>query len=133
MSLFVTDTHPLVWFSAGKLAGLSKAAFQAFADAETGRAFIYVPAVALWEVALLERNGKIRLDGGFLLWTERLLAHPGFGLAPLEPAVIARAVAYNFNSDPFDGVIGATAAELSLPLITKDAAMTGSSLFEIHW
>jgi PIN domain nuclease of toxin-antitoxin system len=133
MSVFVTDTHPLVWFGGGRHGNLSQVALKVFADADAGQAFIYIPAVVLWEIALLERNGKVKLDGGFSRWTEKILAHPGFGLAPLEPAVIARAVAYNFNSDPFDSVIAATAAELSLPLITKDAAMTDSSLIEIHW
>jgi PIN domain nuclease of toxin-antitoxin system len=133
MSVFVTDTHPLVWFGGGKHGNLSQAALKVFADAEAGQAFIYIPAVVLWGIALLERTGKIKLGGGFSRWTEKILAHPGFGIAPLEPAIIAQAVAYNLNSDPFDSVIAATAAELSLPLITRDAAMTDSRLIEIYW
>ena len=39
----------------------SLAAFQAI---EAGNGFIYVPAVVLWEAAILERKGKIKLHGG---------------------------------------------------------------------
>lgn len=133
MSVFVTDTHPLVWFGNGKLGLLSKAALRAFVDAEAGIGFIYVPVMVLLETAILERSGKIKLDGGFLRWTETLFKNSGFGIAPLEPMIINSAVGYNFNGDPFDKVIAATAAELSLPLITKDAAITDSKLIEICW
>lgn len=133
MSVYVTDTHPLVWYTLGKQANLSQKARAAFQAADEGQSFIYIPAVVFWEVALLERNSKINLSGGFLRWAETLLQNSGFGLAPLEPAVVAQAVGYNFNSDPFDGAIVATAVELSLPLITKDVAITNSQQVEIYW
>ena len=133
MSVFVTDTHPLLWFTLNKHGNLSKAALRAFTAAQAGQGFIYIPAIVLFETAILERNGKIKLYGGFLRWTETLLKNSGFGFAPLEPAIIDLAVGYNFNNDPFDGVITATAAELSLPLITKDAVITESNSVEIYW
>ncbi len=133
MSVFVTDTHPILWFTLNKQRELSPKALAAFENAAAGNGFIYVPAVVLWETAILERAGKIKLYGGFSRWVETLLKHSSFGLAPLEPTVIAQAVGYNFNRDPFDGVIVATAAELSLPLITKDTAITNSNLVDIYW
>ena len=132
MSVFATDTHPLVWFTGGRHSNLSKSVLKAFVDAESGNGFIYIPAVVLWETAILERKGKIKLNNGFSRWTETLLKNSGFGIAPLEPAVIALAVGYSFNNDPFDSAIVATAAELSLPLITKDAAITDSNLIETY-
>lgn len=130
MSVSVTDTHPLLYYRLGKHGSLSPKALAAFQAAEAGNEFIYVPAVVLWETAMLERNGKIKLYDGFLRWAEELLNDSGFGL---EPAIIRHAVGYNFNNDPFDGVIVATAAELSLPLITKDVAITNSNLVEVLW
>lgn len=97
MSVSVTDTHPLLYYRLGKLSSLSSKALAAFQAAEAGREFIYVPAVVLWETALLERHGKIKLYDGFLRWTEELFANSGFGLTPLEPAIIRQAVGYNFN------------------------------------
>ena len=133
MSVFVTDTHPIVWFTLGKRRELSAKALAAFENAEAGSGFIYVPAVVLWEAAILERKGRIKLAGGFLRWTETIFKNSGFGIAPLEPTAVNSAVGYNFNNDPFDAAIAATAAELALPLITKDAAITGSNLIEIYW
>ena len=133
MSVFVTDTHPLVWFFGNKHGNLSKPTLRVFSEAENGQAFIYIPAMVLLETAILERIGRIKLDDGFLRWTEKIMKNSGFGIAPLDPAIINSAVGYNFNNDPFDGVITATAAELAIPLITKDAAITDSNLVEIHW
>lgn len=133
MSVFVTDTHPLVWFTLGKRRELSPKALAAFENAVAGNGFIYVPAVVLWETAILEHKGRIKLTGGFLRWTETIFKNSGFGIAPLEPSAIASAVGYNFNNDPFDNAIVAAAADLSIPLITKDAAITDSNLIEIYW
>ncbi len=72
MSVFVIDTHPILWFTLNKRSLLSKAALRVFVDAEAGSAFIHVPAMVLLETAILDRSGKIKLDGGFLRWTETL-------------------------------------------------------------
>lgn len=133
MSVYVTDTHPLIWFTLGKKPNLSKKVLTVFEEAEIGKKFIYVPAIVLWEVALLERGGKIRLNGGFLNWSGRVFANPGFGIAPLEPEIIALSAGFNINGDPFDESITAFAAHLDLPLITKDYAITNSKLVEIFW
>lgn len=133
MSVFVTDTHPVIWFFGNKHQNLSPKVIAAFQAAASGNGFIYVPAVVLWETAILERKGRIRLNDGFSRWTENIFKNSGFGIAPLEPSAIDLAVAYNFNNDPFDSAIAATAVNLSLPLITKDAAITDSNLVEIHW
>ncbi len=85
MSVFVTDTHPVIWFTLNKRSMLSKKVLSAFEAAEVGQGFVYVPAIVLWETALLERAGKIKLYDGFLRWAEKLLNNPGFGIAPLEP------------------------------------------------
>ena len=82
---------------------------------------------------MLEKHGKIKLDCGFETWAANLLGKSGFLLAELEPAIISRSIGYNFNDDLFDKVIVATAAELDLPLITKDLAITESKLVEVYW
>lgn len=133
MSVFVTDTHPVVWFTLGKRAVLSKKVLAVFEAAEKGQGFIYIPAIVLWEVALLERAGKIKLYDGFLRWAEKLERNPGFGIAPLEAEIIALGAGYNINGDPFDETITAFAVHLEVPLITKDVALTNAGLVEIFW
>jgi PIN domain nuclease of toxin-antitoxin system len=133
MSVYVTDTHPLIWYAGNKHSSLSAKARSVFQKAENAEALIYIPAVAFWEIALLNKIGKILLTENFERWAAQLLSKNGFALAHLETDIIAKAVGYNFNNDPFDSVIVATAAQLELPLITKDAAITESNLVEIYW
>jgi PIN domain nuclease of toxin-antitoxin system len=133
MSVYVTDTHPLVWFTLNKSSQLSEKARYVFESAEAGQSFVYVPAIVLWETALLERAGKIKLNDGFLRWAQKILANSGFGLAPLDAEIIALGAGYNFNGDPFDETITAYAANLDVPLITKDMAISNAGLVEIYW
>lgn len=132
MAVYVTDTHPLVWYAAGTHRQLSHAALQAFHAASHGEALLYVPVFVLWEIALLLKVGRITLREGYRDWTSHLLAQRGFALAPCDESILAEAYAYPFP-DPFDGVITATAKVLDLPLITKDAMISASGLVDIYW
>ena len=132
MSLYVTDTHPLVWFATGKHAKLSKKALRAFNSAAQGQSLIYVPAFVLWEVAVLLKIGRVALKEEYGEWAERLVAHPGFELAHFSVDVTSEAYSYPFV-DPFDGIITATAKVMDLPLITKDIEIDESRLVEIYW
>lgn len=89
--------------------------------------------MSVWEIALLEKLGKIKLNDKFDRWANRLLSKRGFALLPLETSIISAAVGYNFNNDPFDAVIVASAVEFGFPLITKDVAISESNLVEIYW
>ncbi|HEX8735250.1 MAG TPA: type II toxin-antitoxin system VapC family toxin [Pyrinomonadaceae bacterium] len=131
--MFVTDTHPLIWYSTGKYSQLSRKALSAFQKAEIGESLIYVPAVTFWEIALLENLGKIKLGKRFDFWATDLLSGNGFEIVPLEPWIISKSVGYSFNDDSFDKVIVASAVELDVPLITKDAAISEANLVEIYW
>jgi PIN domain nuclease of toxin-antitoxin system len=86
--MFVTDTHPLVWYSTGKHSQLSRKVLSAFQKAESAETLIYVPAVVFWEIALLESLGKIKLKERFDCWADYLLAKQGFGIVPLETSII---------------------------------------------
>lgn len=131
--MFVTDTHPLVWYSTGKHKQLSRKVLSAFQKAESAETLIYVPAVVFWEIALLESLGKIKLKERFDHWTDALLAKQGFDIMPLETSIIWQSIGFNFNNDSFDKIIVASAIELDIPLITKDKAITESNLVEIYW
>lgn len=133
MSLYVTDTHPLIWYESGKHSALSAKVLSVFRQAEKSEVLIYIPAVAFWEIALLNKTGKIKIAESFERWSAKLLSKNGFAMTHLETEIVAEAVAYNFNNDPFDSVIVATASRLDLPLITKDTAITNSNLVEIFW
>lgn len=58
MSVYVTDTHALVFYVTGLKARLSRRALRAFEQAERGEAYIYISAVTLWEISRLEQGAS---------------------------------------------------------------------------
>jgi PIN domain nuclease of toxin-antitoxin system len=68
MSIYVTDTHPLIWCAANRKARLSKKALRILEKAWANQALIYVPTPVLLEVALLIKAERIRLPHPFAQW-----------------------------------------------------------------
>jgi PIN domain nuclease of toxin-antitoxin system len=132
VSVYVTDTHPLVWYATGKHRQLPPKVLRAFHAAAGAEALIYVPVFALWEIAMLLKVGRITLQESYGDWAEHLLAQPGFVLATVDVRMLAEAYYYPFP-DPFDSVITATARVMDLPLMTKDAAINASQLADVYW
>jgi len=132
VSVYVTDTHPLIWYASGKEGKLSPKALRAFKSATREEALIYVPPFVLWEIAVLLKVGRIALNEEYDAWAEHLIIQPGFDLAEFRVSMATEAYSYPF-SDPFDSVIAATAKVMDLPLITKDSDITDSALVEIYW
>ena len=121
--MFVTDTHPLIWYINQDLSKISEKVRQAFEKTTAAETFIYVSAVVLWEIAILEKLNRVRLKDRFDRWANGVLRIEGLQLAPLEVQTIHRAVGYGSHKDPFDSLIVATAAELEMPLITKMSSL----------
>lgn len=133
MSVYVTDTHPLIWYAANQKAKFSKKVLRIFEKASANQALIYVPTAVLWEITLLIKAGQIRLPQPFAHWAEALGSQLGFEIALLDATVLETALKVRINGDPFDEVIVATALTLDLPLITKDTAITNSQLIKVIW
>lgn len=133
MPLYVTDAHPLFWYATKSYTKLSKKALRIFEEADRQRALVYVPALALWEIARLLQLGRAPLMEPFEWWAKRLLTQRGFELAPLDLHVIAEGSRLTFTSDPFDAGIVATARLRDLPLITKDREIIAARIVEVAW
>ena len=88
--MFVTDTHSLVWYFNGKHSALSPKVLSAFQKAENAEIVIYIPLVVFWEIALLEKRGRINLKEGFENWSRKILSKSGFAIAHLETEIIAK-------------------------------------------
>jgi PIN domain nuclease of toxin-antitoxin system len=121
VDLAVTDTHPLIWYGFGQPKRLGRTARRLFDRADAGRATIYVPTIVLVEVSEASRRGRIRLAGGLGAWAEKLFRTHRYFPADLTVMVASRAETLYSIPDRFDRLIAATAAELDLPLITRDA------------
>ena len=133
MAVYVTDTHPLIWFSTETYRKLSGKALRAFQRASRGEVLIWVPAMVIWEAGLLHRCRRVRFKPSFREWADRLLAQRGFAFAPMDVDLIYSSLDFTPNSDLFDAAIVATARQKELPLITKDEAIVRSGAVEIFW
>jgi PIN domain nuclease of toxin-antitoxin system len=118
--MVLLDTHAVLWLDSG--APMTRESIAAIDDA-AGRGELLVSAVSAWEIGLLVRKRRIRLDLEPLPWFERFLALPGVRLTPLG---VAAAIASSFLLEPFHGgpadrLLVATARTLPATLITRDA------------
>ncbi len=132
MSVYVTDTHPLIWYAADTHRQLSPKVRRVFQAALHAAALIYVPMFVLWEIAMLLKIRRIALRQPYGAWAEHLLARPGFALATPDVRVLTEAYGYPFP-DPFDSVIAATARVMDLPLMTRDTQISASRWAEVYW
>lgn len=130
--MYVTDTHPLVYYVDQKLSRLGRNARRIFNEAEDGRAVIYIPSVVLWEVGKRLREGDLTFHIPFDRWCRSFEGAPGFLIAPLGWEDVDHARSFPFK-DPFDSLIAGTATHLGMPLITRDAEICDSNLIETIW
>ena len=116
------DTHALLWWQAGG-ERLSRRAAAAIDAAPS----VLVSAVSLWEVATLQRLGRIELDRDPSAWAADLLLVERLAVANLSPeaAMWAGQLEERFPGDPIDRLLYAIARDLRVPLVTKDAALRG--------
>jgi PIN domain nuclease of toxin-antitoxin system len=112
------DTHVLLWWK-GDPVRLSLRARRAVQGADS----ILVSPVTFWEVSTLARLGRIELDRDLYAWMADLAAE-GIEVAALSAQAAAEAGSWpheTFPGDPADRLICATARELRVPVISKDA------------
>jgi PIN domain nuclease of toxin-antitoxin system len=118
--MVLLDTHALRWLDSG--ARMTRASIATIDDA-AGRGELLVSPVSAWEIGLLVRKSRIRLDLEPLPWFERFLRLPGVRLTPLgvAAAILSSFLADPFHGDPADRLLVATARTVPATLITRDA------------
>lgn len=119
----VVDTHSWLFAATGAHDRLGRRARRVLERATTA----YVPAIALWEVAMLAERGRIALDRPLADWLAIASSDAPFAIQALTPAIAARAVAVGaagFPPDPADRLIYATAGELDVPLLSADGRIS---------
>jgi PIN domain nuclease of toxin-antitoxin system len=84
--MVLLDTHALLWLDSG--APMTRESIAVIDDA-AARGEVLVSPISAWEIGLLARKGRLRLDLDPLVWFERFLGLPGVRLTPLTaPAAI---------------------------------------------
>ena len=133
MSVAVTDTHALIWYSVGPSRRLGREARVLFERAERGQATIFVPVLVLVEMSEAIRRGTVRCEPGFSRWSAQLLASGGFVAADLTPEIVFEAERLYGIAERGDRLIAATAAALGYPLITADPGIARHAGVSTIW
>jgi PIN domain nuclease of toxin-antitoxin system len=114
------DTH--IWIRLQTLSHpLSPEAMRAIENAAVLHN-VYVPAISVWETALLTARNRLELDIPVKRWVEEALNKPGIQLLPFTPEIAIEALALPepMHKDPVDRMIVASALVERMTLITCD-------------
>jgi PIN domain nuclease of toxin-antitoxin system len=131
--LAVTDTHALLWAVGNKRARLGRRARAMFERADAGNGAIYVPTIALVEVAEAIHAGRASLASPFEEWVAALRRSGRYIVADLTADVVIRAHALYAIPERGDRLIAATAAVLGVPLMTRDPAIAAAADIDRLW
>lgn len=126
----VLDTHVWLWWIDDD-PRLSPAAREAIeATDEVG-----ISTISVWEVATLERLGRIRLLPDLRMWVRRALARRGATPVPLTPeiALAAGALLPPFPGDPADRLVYATAVVTDSQLVSGDRRILRHDPDRVVW
>jgi PIN domain nuclease of toxin-antitoxin system len=119
--LLLLDTHCWLWAQLGLIQRLSRAALQAIQRGES-EGTLRISAISIWELAMLEKRGRVALPMNIRMWIDQALSKPGIAVAPLTPEIMIESVHLpgDVHGDPADQMLAATARILSATLVTKD-------------
>ncbi len=110
------DTCALLWLASGEKK-ISRAALKQINEAPA----VYVSAISGFEIAIKAGRGKLQLPHAPQEWFEKVIAHHGLTVLPLELNIcIAAAQLPPIHNDPCDRFIIATARLNDLAVVTTD-------------
>jgi len=131
--IYVTDTHPLVFWASDRRRRLGKRARRIFQEVEQGKHSVIVPVVVLEESARLVEKRVIRLSVPFRRWAEELDRSANFQVQPYTIEILFESLSLAAIRDPADRTIVATARHLRCPLITADGIIQDGKWLDMVW
>jgi len=120
------DTHVLVWLDEANPRLGPGAIKKIDAAFQAGNAM--VSAISFWEVSMLVRKGRIRLELDLRVWRNDFMQQGLIELPVTGEIGIKAAGLEQFHGDPADRLIAATALQHSLTLITADEKLLSCKL-----
>jgi PIN domain nuclease of toxin-antitoxin system len=119
--LLLLDTHCWLWAQLGLIQRLSRAALHAIRSAES-EGNLRISVISIWELAMLEKKGRVALPMNVRTWVEQALGKPGIAVTTLTPEIMIESVHLpgDLHGDPADRMLVATARVLGATLMTKD-------------
>ena len=122
------DTHVLIWWLNDRTRLSPRQ--RDVVEAATPDAPVHVSDISLWEVAMLQSLGRIRLALPLREWLDKAVAPPLVRRQGISPAIAAEAASLpdSFHRDPADRILVATARVLGATLLTQDSRIQHASL-----
>lgn len=120
MKGLLLDTHVWIWLMEGSIElGIQQ---QKIINKAAQQNRVGIAAISAWEMAMLVKKDRIKLEKPLLAWIQESLALPGMELEPLTPeiAIESSQLPEDFHGDPADRLIVATARWHQLTLLTRD-------------
>lgn len=115
------DTHCWLWMAFGDVEKFSRPSRRLIGRAaQSGN--LQVSVISVWEIAMLEAKGRVKLKMSCAEWVRRALETPGLALASLTPeiAIESSRLPGEIHADPADRILIATARVIGARFLTKD-------------
>ena len=124
------DTHAWLWWAADR-SKLPRKLQQRL----SGERDLVLSAISCWEVGMLIERGRLRLRGDARAGIREALSIARLRVVPVSDAIATEAglLGSGFHGDPADRIIVATALDLRVRLVTKDARIRDSGLIGTLW
>jgi PIN domain nuclease of toxin-antitoxin system len=132
--MIILDTHVLVWWVDGDTKKLSRKARQALGH-HSKRNELLVASISVFEIATLERRGRLRFKISASEWVAHVRLLPEYRIEPLTDDIAERAGQFGdaFPGDPADRMIAATALLRGVPLVTHDEKLRKTKYLQTIW
>jgi PIN domain nuclease of toxin-antitoxin system len=126
---YLLDTAP--WVNAVTMPGVFPAHIRHILESGETKGLC---SISLLETAILHRLGKLRLEGSLMEFFSVGLS-ANMKLLELTPAIAAKTngLSEDFQGDPFDRTIVATAAALNMTLVTSDPAIRDARVCSVEF
>jgi PIN domain nuclease of toxin-antitoxin system len=129
--LILLDTHVLAWLTT-EPAKLSKRACSAIRRASrTGG--IAISAITLWELAWLASHGRLQVTGTEEAYLDEVSSRVSVRPITAKVAALVNQFPADYSGDPCDRIIGATALDEGMILVTKDVKIHECKLLQTLW
>ena len=129
--MIVVDTCVVIWLASDPRL-LSAAATDAIRAARE-KGGVGISCISLFELGWLARNQRIVLKTSLEAFLIEVEAR--FIILPITAAVTRIAVEFppSYPLDPVDRIIGATALDCGVPLVTKDKMIRKAKVLPVIW
>lgn len=116
--MIILDTHIFVWMNI-KPEMIPVHILNAIGNEST----LGLSAISLWEIAMLTKRERIKLEMPLIDWFDKALAVPKIKLINITPLIAATSEQLVMHGDPADRLIAATALESNCALATCDGEL----------